>query len=160
MNLKDTITEEDIPNIKLNLYSTFGIILKKHHIESNTDSIIWVISPITINKKPKSGIRAKLGFDLESKSTIILNSNNNSLDINSEALVYSMTKLLESIKSPLLTTNESDMIAYIEKLNDELTNLNYNAESPIKATAEMKSLGDIFAMIDPNIEKYSKKGKS
>ena len=71
-----------------------------------------------------------------------------------------MTKLLESIKSPLLTTNESDMITYVEKLNDELTDLNNNAESPIKATAEMKSLGDILAMIDPNIEKYSKKGKS
>ena len=160
MTLKNTITKEDIPNIELNLYSTFGIILNKHHIESNTHSTIWVISPITINKKPKLGIRAKLGFDLESKSSIVLNSNNNSLDINSEALIYSLKKLITSIKSPLLTKNESDMMTYVEKLNDELTNLNNNAESPVKVTAKTKTLGDILTMIDPNIEKYIKKGKS
>lgn len=160
MNLKNTITEEDIPNIKLNLYSTFGIILNRHYIESKQDDTIWVVSPITINKSPKSGIRAKLGFDLEAKSSIILTSNNNNLDINSEDLLSSTTQLLLSINAPLLSSNQSDMTNYVKNLNNELENINNNEESPIKVTAEMKSLGDILTMIDPNIVKYTKKGKS
>lgn len=160
MDLKNTITEKDIPNIKLNLYSTFGIILNKHYIESNKDDVIWVVSPISINKKPKSGIRAKLGFDLEAKSAITLTSNNNNLDINSEDLLSSTIKLLSSINSPLLSSDESNMINHVAKLNDELEIINNNEESPVKITAEIKSLGDILAMIDPNIVKYTKKGKS
>lgn len=160
MDLKNTITEEDIHNIQLNLYSTFGIILNIHYIESKQDDAIWVISPITINKSPKSGIRAKLGFNLEAKSSIILTSNNNSLDINSDDLLSSTTQLLSSINSPLLSSNESNITNYVKNLNDELETSNNNEESPIKVTAEMKSLGDILTMIDPNIVKYATKGKS